>query len=216
MDGVTIQMNEHSFILSEARHKIKKFLPRCGNLWSRLTKRQSGERKMVTRPSAPATLITRAAAIVVYRRGLVLSLRKRGHYKGRCDACSAGAPPAMVVYRFGLVLSSMDTVHVLIAGLLGRCDALASQRPSVARAAWSYGGDWKGGDHAARAPAACLEAWIADFVALPVECPVPICAGGVAVPGCRSGTNTDPAHLGGECSLCPVRVLGGGGARLGL
>lgn len=25
-------MNEHSFILSEARRKIKDFLPRCGNL----------------------------------------------------------------------------------------------------------------------------------------------------------------------------------------
>jgi len=31
VDGVTGQMNEHSFILSEARHKIKEFLPRCGN-----------------------------------------------------------------------------------------------------------------------------------------------------------------------------------------
>ena len=36
-----------------------------------------------------------------------------------------------------------------------------------------------------------------DLVALPVECPVPICAGRAAVPGGLSCTNTDPAHPGG-------------------
>jgi hypothetical protein len=34
VDGVTGQMNEHSFILSEARHEIKKKLPSRGNSWA--------------------------------------------------------------------------------------------------------------------------------------------------------------------------------------
>jgi len=40
-------------------------------------------------------------------------------------------------------------------GLLGRCDALASQRPSVAPSAWSFVGWLRGSDHADGAPAAC-------------------------------------------------------------
>ncbi len=37
--------------------------------------------------------------------GWILSPTRRGSYKGRCDVCSAGVPPAMVVYRCGLVPS---------------------------------------------------------------------------------------------------------------
>jgi len=47
-------------------------------------------------------------------------------------------------------------VSTFSRGLLGRRDALASRRPSVARVAWSYGGDWKDGDHAALASAAFM------------------------------------------------------------
>ncbi len=39
------------------------------------------------------------------RCGLVPSPTRRGRYKGRCDGCSAGVPPAMLVYRRGLVQS---------------------------------------------------------------------------------------------------------------
>jgi len=58
------------------------------------------------------------------------------------------------------------------AGLLARCDAFASQRPSVAPSAWSLVGCGEGCDHADGTPAACLVAGRADFIALPVECPV--------------------------------------------
>ncbi len=43
--------------------------------------------------------------MIVCRCGLIPSPPRRGRNKGRCDACSAGVPPAMVVYRCGLVLS---------------------------------------------------------------------------------------------------------------
>ena len=63
-----------------------------------------------------------------------------------------------------------------MAGLLGRRDALASRRPSVARSAWSNGGDWKGGDHAARAPAAYWQTGRNSLGVLAEECPVaPLC-----------------------------------------
>ena len=50
----------------------------------------------------------------------------------------------------------------VIPGLLGR-----PWRPSVARSAWSFGGNGMGVDHAARAPAAYLVAGRADRIGLP-------------------------------------------------
>ncbi len=94
-----------------------------------------------TLPSSPAFW----SAVTHWRPGAPAS-----RHKGRCDVCSAGVPPAMVVYRCGLVRSLTDTETasvpdaapdaVLITGLLVRCDALASQRPSVAPSAWSLVG----------------------------------------------------------------------------
>ncbi len=117
------------------------------------------------------------------RSGLVLSPTRPWRCKGRCDVCSAGVPPAMLVYRCGLVLSPTDTDtdadtapvpvavvvpdRVLIAGLLGRRDALASRRPSVAPSAWSRVGGGEGCDHADGAPTAFLVAGTADRIALP-------------------------------------------------
>ncbi len=126
------------------------------------------------------------------RSGLVLSPTRPWRYKGRCDVCSAGVPPAMLVYRCGLVLSPTDTDtdadtapvpvavvvpdRVLITGLLGRRDALASRRPSVAPSAWSRVGGGEGCDHADGAPAAFLVAGRTRMWRAPRGSPVaPLC-----------------------------------------
>ena len=62
--------------------------------------------------------------MVVFRCGLDPSLTRRGRCKGRCDACSAGVPPAMVVYRRGLVPSSTRR-----GCCKGRCDACSAGVP---------------------------------------------------------------------------------------
>jgi hypothetical protein len=126
----------------------------------------------------PGTPVGRG--FLVFRCGLVPSPARRGRYKGRCDVCSAGVPPAIVACRYGLDTSSTDTAPVpapvpaadprtlfLVTGLLGRCDALASRRPSVAPSAWSLVGSVEGCDHADGAPAACFVAGRTDLEALP-------------------------------------------------
>jgi len=95
--------------------------------------------------------------LATQRRGISVVEEQNGEdcdHAARAPAAivvRASRPQDTVVYRW---LFSRAGDLSFRPGLLGRRDALASRRPSVARSAWSNGGDWKGGDHAARAPAA--------------------------------------------------------------
>ncbi len=101
------------------------------------------------------------------------------------------------------------------ACLLGLCDAVASQRPSVAPSAWSRVGSVEGCDHADGTPAACLVAGRADLEALPEGARYDI------VRRAPRGRVVDPAQcqtrhpVGAGFSACPGRLRSRISIRLG-
>jgi len=81
--------------------------------------------------------------------------------------------------------SQRRAISVVVRGLIGRA---ATTLPARAAASFRMGRN----SHSVFA----------------VECPVPICAGGEALPGNLSCTNTDPARPGLRCFSCPVAGSG--------
>jgi len=109
-----------------------------------------------------------------------------------------------------------------LTALMGRRDAdptiIAAANRLSAPAFWVAPGDPASRDQRGRSvvtgrasttliarAAASIVAWTTDFMALPAECPVPICARGAALPEDRSCTNTDPAHPGGAPLPCVLQ-----------